>query len=472
MAIVLGKNCVNEQSSIVPKNLLSPAATVSFADIAHQTLIFDRRHRAEQLVLELIDTRWVQRLRNISQTGNTKYLYMFAEHSRFGHSLGVAYLAILLMRTLGQRSAPLIEPYQEAVAAAALLHDIGHVAPGSHLGEKIWSPDRPKQHEGVSVRVVEEDPEIRAILERYDRALPRMISNILSLDDSVPPWTKSVISGGGWNADRGNWAIVDSAMCCVSYGRYNAAALIDAFRLSAQGELLIQESRIDALTHFFMARDSMYRQIYQHRVLQTADAMVRNIVVRLREILLPGRHIAPPERANTNRKTVREASDKLGIYCDSYMCAAISSNHYGEDLDLETVFHMTESWWQYHIDHWCSCEDSVLSDLSRRLRDRKFLKTIRVEARSETTLQAFLDEAREYASSLGFDSRYYVILIDESDKHRGAKEESPRVLLDSGEVVPATDVEPMIAEIMRRPPDRRIWLAVPKEVKERLGRAR
>ena len=86
------------------------------------------------------------RKRGISQTGNTKLVYMFAEHSRFGHCLGVAYLATLLMKHLRTMSPSQVAPYQNAVAAAALLHDVGHVAPGAHLAERIWAPDLGGQH--------------------------------------------------------------------------------------------------------------------------------------------------------------------------------------------------------------------------------------------------------------------------------------------------------------------------------------
>jgi HD superfamily phosphohydrolase len=203
----------------------------------------------------------MQRLRNISQTGNTRLVYMFAEHSRFGHSLGVAYLSLLLMKHLKSHHAEEVRHLEAAVAAAALLHDIGHVAPGSHLAEKIWAPGVGGQHEALSIRILKEDLELSALMNEFSPDLLDTVIKILSEDDAIPPWTKSIISGGGWNADRGNWAIVDSTMCSVSYGRYNVTALIDAFRLSANGRLVLQENRLDALTHFFVARDSMYRQV-------------------------------------------------------------------------------------------------------------------------------------------------------------------------------------------------------------------
>ena len=207
-----------------PKNTLSStppslqgSAQVSFADVAHQTLSFDRTNPSEALILRLIDTRWMQRLRRISQTGNTKFVYMFAEHSRFGHSLGVAYLASMLMKQLRRHAdAPgtmaELEKYEAAVAAAAILHDVGHIAPGSHLAERCWAPKSHSRHETVSSRVILEDAEISGILQAHSADLPDLVCRILAEDPALPRWTIQIISGGGWNADRGNWAIVDSAM--------------------------------------------------------------------------------------------------------------------------------------------------------------------------------------------------------------------------------------------------------------------
>lgn len=432
--------------------VLNKTSNVSFADIAHQTITFDRNDSCDQMILELLDTPWVQRLRSISQTGNTKLVYMFAEHSRFGHCLGVAYLVKLLMKNLENQHHELIEPYRKAVAAAALLHDLGHVAPGSHLGERVWSVEGKASHELISEKIIRNDPLISQILESYESGLVDKVCEILSEGDKVPPWTVSVISGGGWNADRGNWAIVDSAMCCVSYGRYNVLALIDAFRLSEKQSLVIGENRSDALTHFFVARDSMYRQVYQHRVLQAADALSCNIVARCRELLAedPG------------------ALQTLNIFADQTMKRVLSTSDYSLELSLEDIFQMDEHWWNYHLNQWMRADDPILKDLSGRLRERKLFKTVRVEDSSDP----IIERAKSVAIELGFDPKYYLTVIEEMDKHRGKEEESPKILMENGSIVPATETEPLIAHIMSRPASPRTWLAVPHEVKERLGRIR
>ena len=461
--------------------LLHLTSTVSFADVAHQMLIFHSNRSSERLILELIDTRWMQRLRDIRQTGNTHLVYMFAEHSRFGHSLGVAYLALLLMRSLGQYSPEMIEPYEHAVAAAAILHDIGHIAPGSHLAERIWAPgagddsngseeitggSQALNHEQVSARIILEDPEIRGILERYDPQLPELVVKVLFGDPALPPWTHASISGDGWNADRGNWAIVDSAMCSVSYGRYNVSALIDAFRLSPAGDLVLLENRLDALTHFFVARDSMYRQVYQHRVLQSVDALNGKIVLRLRDLA----------GGSSDQAAIKKVLDEKCVFADRTLIELLAVSNFTVDLPIESIFRLTESWWKYHLNSWCESRDPVLADLSARLRDRRLFKTIRLRQGSDGMGNQFeqqvIRDARAFAEEEGCDPRYYVSVVNDSDRHRKEIESPPMVLLESGAIAPVTEVEPIIAQLLRPAPQAKKWLVVSKSVKEKLRRIR
>lgn len=436
------------------------AKSVTFADVAHGYVVFDAQDPAHALVLELVDTAWFQRLRNIRQTGNTNLVYMFAEHSRFGHCIGVAYLALLLMENLAKQSPDQVAEYKSAVAAAALLHDLGHVAPGSHLAERVWATGAKVRHETVSLRAIAEDPEISTILKRYDPQLPSLVHKILANDNSLPKWTTQILSGGGWNADRGNWSIVDSTMCAVSYGRYNVSALIDSFQLSQDNQLVLLENRVDALTHFFVARDSMYRQVYQHRVLQSADLLNQKIVQRLKDILLETNTTSQPA-------DIAETFKSLNVFADATLLQLLSVNNYAQELPLDVLFNMTESWWKYHLDAWCSSSDKILADLSLRLRDRKLLKTIRMDV--DTNL---LEVASKLAEENGYDPRYYVTVVDSTDKHRADKEAPPLILKDNGQLSPVSEIEPMIAYLGQARPISKKWLVLPKSIKALLQERR
>ena len=420
--------------------------SVSFADVVHQQLTFDRNDEAAQLVLKLIDTAWVQRLRDISQTANTRLVYMFSEHSRFGHSLGVAALAINVMDKLARDFGSQVAPYRTAVAAAAILHDIGHLAPGSHTAFKTWFPDTPDCHEALAEKIVSSDPEILNILNDFDPKLVKNVTQILLESSNMPAWTVELLSGGAWNVDRGNWCAVDSVMAGVSYGRYNIPALTESLVLSTSGHLALKENRLDAMMHFALSRHAMYRQVYQHRTLLAADTINQSIARR-----------------------ARAAKNQLP-FCDEAMSLVLAATSAAE-LTLATIFKMREAWWRYHLLEWVNCSDAILQDLCRRLLNRDLFKTVRICDGDNPT--ALLQEAREAARTCGYDPDYYVHLISTADMQAQELNKPLLVMLDDGSTRPLTQADPLFGALLRESrANARQWLAVPAQVKQRLGRIR
>ena len=421
-------------------------SVVTFADVVHQSIAFSREVESQALALRLIDNRWVQRLRDISQTANTRLVYMFSEHSRFGHCLGVAYLAETLLQKLAQNHPDEVAPFRPAIVAAALLHDIGHLAPGSHTAFKTWFPDQRDTHEQMAGRIIEGDDELRTTLAAVDPKLPELVQQILGESPDLPPWTWEVISGGGWNVDRGNWCIVDSILAGVSYGQYNIPALTDSIVITPDRHLAVRENRLDAMMHFAVSRHAMYRQVYQHRVRLAADTLNLAIVRRARDL---GASIP---------------------FADETMQAALAAETPGE-LTPRTVYAMREGWWRYHLSRWAEGGDEILADLSCRLLNRQLLKTVRIQDPAErSTLEA---AAAAAVSRAGFDPRYYLHEVTTVDMHRGDLHQSMRVLMDDGQVRQLFDADPLFrAMVTDSGASTKSWLVLPGEAKALLGRGR
>lgn len=107
-------------------------------DPIHGHLEFD------DYVWEIIDTPEFQRLRNLFQLGNCSYVFPGATHTRFEHSIGVAYLSNRLSHHLIKSSKENktfnffdinSESNVRCVTLAGLLHDLGH-GPFSHLFDR------------------------------------------------------------------------------------------------------------------------------------------------------------------------------------------------------------------------------------------------------------------------------------------------------------------------------------------------
>lgn len=417
---------------------------ITFADVVHQSVSFDRSEPAERLILDLLDTRWFQRLRDVSQTANTRLVYMFSEHSRFGHCLGVAYLAKLVLNKLELQRPQEVAALRAAILAAALLHDVGHLAPGSHTAFKTWFPGQPDSHESLAELVITQDPEISQLLRSFSPSLPNQVLAILSESDDIPAWAWQIISGGGWNVDRGNWSTVDSVLAGVSYGKYNIPALVDSIVITDDKQLALMENRLDAMLHFMVSRHAMYRQIYQHRVLLAADMLNKAVVQRARDI-----------------------GDSLE-FADETMKAALAAKDV-QALTLPVMFTMRESWWRYHLSRWTSCSDQILRDLSDRIINRRLFKTVRIHSGREELLQ----QAREALAANGLDPRYYLHEISTADMHSGDTKQSMLVRLDDGKTITLAEADPLFkAMVTDARVSNRSWLAMPHEAKLSLNYSR
>src|SRR6185295_18116505 len=89
-----------------------------------------------QLILDLLDHPYFQRLTRIRQLGLTYLVYPGALHTRFHHALGALHLVSQAIETLRSKGVRITEEEAEAVCIAVLLHDIGH-GPFSHALENV-----------------------------------------------------------------------------------------------------------------------------------------------------------------------------------------------------------------------------------------------------------------------------------------------------------------------------------------------
>lgn len=86
------------------------------------------------LIYDLINHPYFQRLRRIKQLGLTNLVYPGALHTRFHHAIGAMHLMQETVIILRQKEIAITEEEEQAVLIAILLHDIGH-GPFSHALE-------------------------------------------------------------------------------------------------------------------------------------------------------------------------------------------------------------------------------------------------------------------------------------------------------------------------------------------------
>jgi HD superfamily phosphohydrolase len=331
-----------------------------------------------RLMVRLIDSNEFQRLRRIKQLGLALFTYQGAEHSRFTHSLGVLHLMTRVLDRLGEKYR-IDEEARAAARAAALLHDIGH-GPFSHVMEKVLN----FHHEAWTVEAVtSEETEVGEILRSYSPSLPARIAEII--EGRFRPAFLAQLVSSQLDVDRMDYLLRDSLMTGAKYGYYDLEWVINAIEVDEAADRIYVSARgLYAVEEYLQARYYMFRQVYFHRTLRSAEAVLRSTLRRALEVLAAGGDVwsAP---GTAFEKVLRRAP-----------------------LSLSDHMEMDDSDVLFHVKQWQHSNDAVLRDLSRRFVGRSLFKAIDLDM-PESERAGFLSAARARVGAAGFDPDYYFI---------------------------------------------------------------
>jgi uncharacterized protein len=337
-----------------------------------------------ELMMRLIDTPEFQRLRRIKQLGLGLYTYQGAEHSRFTHSLGAFHLMSRVLDRLGERHS--FDPLDRTAArAAALLHDVGHGS-FSHVMEKVLG----FHHEKWTVEVVlSEATEIGQLLRSYSANLPGKVAAII--EGKFQPAALGQLVSSQLDVDRMDYLLRDSLMTGAKYGIYDLEWIINALAIDEENDRIYVAARgLYAVEEYLQARYYMFRQVYFHRTLRSAEAVLRAILRRALKLLESGKVVwYAPDTAF--EKVLRRTP--------------LAITEYLEVDDSDVLF---------HIKQWQRSPDRILADLSRRFTARRLFKAIDLDM-PLTEQPAFLSSARDCVVQAGYDPDYYFIEDRASD---------------------------------------------------------
>lgn len=349
-----------------------------YRDPVHNLISLDPDKPDDALLIALIDTPEFQRLRSIKQLGLALYTYQGAEHSRFTHSLGVMYLMTRVLDQLGKRHP--VAPEDRIVGrVAALLHDLGH-GPFSHVMEQILH----ENHERWTVRILA-DPttQIHQRLAAFDKRLPERV--IASIEHRYQPSYIGQLVSSQLDVDRFDYLLRDSLMTGVKYGQYDFEWILHALGVDpASGQLYVEASARYAVEEYLQARYYMFRQVYFHRTLRAAEAVLMSIFRRAVELAREGR---------------------LGFVVPGSVMESVLA---GRSLTLAEYLRFDDHDVMFHIKQWAREPDPVLCDLATRFVVRRLFKTLDLPV-EESRRTGLVARARARTESLGFDPAYYLI---------------------------------------------------------------
>ena len=355
-----------------------------YRDPVHNIIRLRTDNAEGDLMSRFIDAPEFQRLRRIKQLGLGLFTYQGAEHSRFTHSLGAFHLMSRVLDHLGERYQ--IAPHDRiASRAAALLHDVGHGS-FSHVMEKVLG----FHHESWTVQIVlSADTTIGQLLRGYEPRLPERIAAIIEGD--FRPAALAQLVSSQLDVDRMDYLLRDSLMTGAKYGIYDLEWIINALAIDESNDRIYVTARgLYAVEEYLQARYYMFRQVYFHRTLRSAEAVLRSVLKRALDLTAEGAAVwhAP---GTAFEKVLRRQQ--------------LSVTEHLEIDDSDVIF---------HVKRWQNSADTVLADLSRRFVDRKLFKAIDLDMPLKDRSD-FIEHARDCVRRAGFDPNYYFVEDRASD---------------------------------------------------------
>ncbi len=283
--------------------------TALLGDPVHGYISFTTpREPGEKTEKDLIDTAWMQRLRQIYQLQSARWVYPSAEHSRFQHSLGAMHLAGRFARHLypslkaAVPECPSPTYIEELLRVAALAHDIGH-GPFGHFFDDNYLEQFGLTHEKLGQHIIRTElAELIKSIRRspageFAKGDPRQLNpeHVAFLigkgsrpSSKQPQWLVFLqpLLSGIYTVDNLDYVMRDAYMCGVAIGAVDIDRLMYYTFFTDKG-LTLHKSGLTALNMFLNARLYMYTNVYYHRTTRAIDEHLKELFKNTMAELFP-----------------------------------------------------------------------------------------------------------------------------------------------------------------------------------------
>lgn len=360
-----------------------------------------------ELVFDLIEHPYFQRLRRISQMGLSYLVYPGARHTRFHHALGCMHLMQKTVQTLRFKGVTISNKEEEGLYVAILLHDVGH-GPFSHAMEH--SIVEGISHEEISLFFMQKLNEIfngklSLAIDIFQKKYPREFMNQLVSSQL--------------DIDRLDYLKRDSFYTGVAEGNINSERIIAMLNVK-NDQLVVEDKGIYSIEKFLVARRLMYWQVYLHKTSIVAEHLLIKILKRAKELTHSGKKLP--------------MSSALEYFIKNRICAEIFNNEsltiFSKLDDYDIVSAMKE---------WENSDDFVLSKLSQMILNRDLLrvKIRKTPAEKEKIEQIKLQTAEKYQIPLEI-TDYFVFTGEISNTAYNKEYQNIFILNKNGKILDVT----------------------------------
>ncbi len=255
---------------------------------------------------EIIHSPFYQRLRWIKQLGFSFFVFPGAEHSRFGHSIGVMWNGHKIIQSCGRAvsDTDLMNPnchtkekdYHQMVRLGALMHDLGtfcfsHTTEAAYIrfGEttnKAGGKGLKDDHENLGAYIIKNTDYpggITHILKKYGYDPQRISDLVKGVDPSV---MANQILHSEIDCDRMDYLLRDAHYTGLKYGSYDRDYLLHHFEPRRVGDhdiLTIKHNALHCVEDFLQSRFAWYSQVIRSARGAKYDAIAERLCFYLLE---------------------------------------------------------------------------------------------------------------------------------------------------------------------------------------------
>ncbi|SHI75049.1 hypothetical protein SAMN04488096_10499 [Mesonia phycicola] len=293
-------------------------------------------------IFDIIEHKYFQRLRRISQMGMSYLVYPGAHHTRFHHALGCMHLMRKALDVLRFKGVEISKKEEEALLIAILLHDIGH-GPFSHAMEH--SIVSGVSHEWISLQFMEK------MNADFNQSLTLAIQ--IFKGEYHRKFFKQLIASQ-LDVDRLDYLKRDSFYTGVAEGNINSERLITMLNVS-NDELVVEQKGIYSVEKFLVARRLMYWQVYLHKTSLGAEQLLIRVLKRAKELVSKGVDLPASKALSFFLKNE--------INFENFTNDTLHTFSKLDDFDIVSA-----------MKEWVSCDDFVLKNLCTSIINRDLLK--------------------------------------------------------------------------------------------------
>ena len=367
------------------------------------------------LLFDVLQHPYVQRLGRIRQLGLSNFVYPGAMHTRFLHSIGAMHLMQEGILSMKHKGVTITDSEATGAMVAILLHDIGH-GPFSHVLEHTLVEGI--THEEISLLMMEQiNLDLSSKTDQQLWTKRPLDLAIAIFKDQYPRHFLHQLISSQLDVDRMDYLCRDSFFCGVQEGRVASERLLKMLNV-VDDRLVVEYKGIYSVEKFLVARRLMYWQVYLHKTSVAAEQLLIKILTRAKEL----------------------ADKGVELFCSPSLHYFLYHHVKGKDFAIGS-----EAMKQYAllddsdvlsaIKAWMSCEDKTLSLLSAAFTNRQLYRgRLLTEPLSEQE-KAML--TRHYVDVLGIapeDAHYFFVEHVSTSNTYSEKDDSIDILYNDGSV--------------------------------------